>query len=102
MPSKALTISLALVAATGFAETKSKAKSGTKPAPAAEKSIYDSIWNSLTLYKDKDSSLLNEFKIVGRAHFDEYYTDSNLGWDQDWIVRRAGGAVRAGVWRDAG
>ncbi len=72
-------LSLGLAAAS-FAQTSESAKTET--------AFYDSVWNSLTLYKNQDSFLLNEFRIVGRAHFDEYGEDSNLGWDQDWIVRR--------------
>ena len=94
-----LALSLALLTATGFAATAPKprpeAKVAAKPEAPKEKSPYDSLWNALTLYKDKDSSLLNEFKIVGRAHFDEYYTDSNLGWDQDWVIRRLRLGVKA-------
>ena len=78
-----LTLSLALATASAFAGTAQVAQSETH-----EKSVYDSIWDSLTLYKNKDGLFLNEFRIVGRAHFDSYYTDSNLGWDQDWTVRR--------------
>ena len=77
------TLCLAFAAASAFAGPAHAEKKETK-----EKSVYDSIWDSLTLYKNKDGLFLNEFRIVGRAHFDEYYTDSNLGWDQDWTVRR--------------
>jgi phosphate-selective porin OprO/OprP len=78
-----LTLSLALVAATSFAGP---------PKPAAdvqkEKSIYDTIWDSLTLYDNKDGVFMNRFRITGRAHFDEYALGSNQGSDQDWVVRR--------------
>ncbi len=77
-----LSLSLAFTAA-AFAGPAQVTKTEAK-----EKSVYDSIWDSLTLYKNKDGLFLNEFRITGRAHFDSYYTDSNLGWDQDWTVRR--------------
>ena len=85
-----LTLSIALTAAAAFAGTAQVTKTETK-----EKSVYDSIWDSLTLYKNKDGLFLNEFRIVGRAHFDSYYTDSNLGWDQDWTVRRLRLGIKA-------
>ena len=75
---------LALTATAAFAGTPVTPKQDTGKTP----STYDTIWNSLTLYKDKDGVFLNEFRIVGRAHFDEYSTNSNLGNDQDWAVRR--------------
>ncbi len=85
-----LPLTLALAAASALAGPARVEKKETK-----EKSVYDSIWDSLTLYKNKDGLFLNEFRIVGRAHFDEYYTDSNLGWDQDWAVRRLRLGVKA-------
>ena len=103
MPRKTIALSLALLTGTGFAGKvpnvkpagKPEAKMEVKAEAPKEKSPYDSLWNALTLYKDKDGSILNEFKIVGRAHFDEYYTDSNVGWDQDWVVRRLRLGVKA-------
>ena len=85
-----LTLSIALAASAAFAGTAQATKTETK-----EKTVYDSIWDSLTLYKNKDGLFLNEFRIVGRAHFDSYYTDSNLGWDQDWTVRRLRLGIKA-------
>lgn len=78
-----LTLSIAFATASAFAGPAQVTKTETK-----EKTVYDSIWDSMTLYKNKDGLFLNEFRFVGRAHFDSYYTDSNLGWDQDWTVRR--------------
>jgi phosphate-selective porin OprO/OprP len=51
-------------------------------------SIYDRLWDLPTLYKNEEGSFLNEFRIIGRVHLDEYNLDSDLGHDQDWIVRR--------------
>jgi phosphate-selective porin OprO/OprP len=76
-----LTLSIAIATSAAFGGP-------AKIAEPKEKSLCDSIWDSLTLYKNKDALVLNEFRIVGRAHFDSYYEDSNLGWDQDWVVRR--------------
>src|SRR3954453_5431686 len=57
-------------------------------AAVKEKSEFDKLWELPTLYKNKESNWLNEFRIVGRLHLDEYQVDSDLGADQDWIVRR--------------
>ena len=64
--------------------------------PDKEQSIYDKIWSWPTIYKNEDSGFLNEFRFVGRAHFDVYNIDSDLGTDSDWIVRRlrVGGKAR--------
>jgi phosphate-selective porin OprO/OprP len=55
---------------------------------AAEKSLYDKLWDIPTVYKNPDSSFLNEFRFVGRLQLDHYDVDSDLGADQDWILRR--------------
>lgn len=70
------------------------------PAPlakdsAAEKSLFDRIWSLPTLYKNEDSSFLNEFRLTGRFNGDVYQVNSNLGYDQDWIVRRLRAGFRA-------
>jgi len=57
-------------------------------APAEEKSWCERLWEYPTIYKNDDSAFFNEFRFVGRAHFDEYTIDSDAGADQDWIVRR--------------
>jgi phosphate-selective porin OprO/OprP len=53
-----------------------------------EKSIYDRLWDYPTIYRNKDSDGLNELRITGRLHLDQYNLDSNLGHDSDWIARR--------------
>jgi phosphate-selective porin OprO/OprP len=53
-----------------------------------EETIFDRLWALPTLYKNDEASFLNEFRIIGRVHLDEYNIDSDLGHDQDWIVRR--------------
>lgn len=78
-----ITLSLTL-AATAFAATAP----ATKPEKK-EDSALATLWDYPTLYKNKDASFLNEFRIVGRAHFDMYNVNGNsLGSDQDWVVRR--------------
>ena len=84
MIKQTLTLSLALIAATSFAGPPAK------PAPEVQKasSGYDRLWNALTIYEDKDASLFNSFRFVGRFQLDQYYVDSNLGTDEDWVIRR--------------
>lgn len=53
-----------------------------------EKSVYDKIWDIPSVYKNKESAWLNELRFTGRLHIDQYQIDSDLGADQDWIVRR--------------
>jgi phosphate-selective porin OprO/OprP len=88
----ALTLSLALAATAAFAGPAEVTKTDTK-----EKSVFDSLWEYPTLYKNKDASFLNEFRIVGRAHFDYYNENGNngLGSDQDFVVRRLRLGVKA-------
>ena len=76
-------LSLALAASAAFAAPAQVAKTETK-----EKSVFDSLWEYPTLYKNKESDFLNEFRIVGRAQFDMYDINSNLGSDSGLIVRR--------------
>lgn len=65
---------------------------GQPLAPTVEKkadtSLLDSIWALPTIYHNDENPFIQDVRIVGRAHFDEYQVDSDLGHDQDWIVRR--------------
>ena len=85
-----LTLSLALVASAAISTAAEKPKAEVK-----ERSVLDTLWDYPTLYKNKDGSFLNEFRIVGRAHFDMYNLNSNLGSDQDWVVRRLRLGIKA-------
>ena len=53
-----------------------------------EKTVFDRVWDSLTIYKNDESNFFNEFRFVGRFHLDSYQLDSELGHDQDTLVRR--------------
>jgi phosphate-selective porin OprO/OprP len=53
-----------------------------------EKSTYDQLWALPVLYKNDDSRLFNEFRLIGRFHGDVFEVDSSLGHAQDWIARR--------------
>lgn len=74
-------------------DTSLAAPGKTVAAPVDEKTWCERFWEYPTIYKNDESSFLNEFRFVGRAHFDVFTIDSDLGTDQDWIVRR----IRTGV-----
>ncbi len=69
-------------------DTTSQVASKDIVAPVEEKTWCERLWEYPTIYKNNDSSFFNEFRFVGRAHFDVFTIDSDLGTDQDWIVRR--------------
>ena len=83
-----LTLALTAAASTVLAgQTSAPAKAPAKET-VKEESIYDRLWSYPTIYKNDDSSFLNELRIVGRFHGDVYNVDSGLGYDSDWRVRR--------------
>ena len=89
------TLSLVL-AASAFAATAPATKTEKK-----DDSVFATLWDYPTLYKNKDSGFLNEFRIVGRAHFDMYNVNGNsLGSDQDWVVRRLRLGVKASLFHN--
>lgn len=57
-------------------------------APAKEESIYDRLWRIPVLYSNEHAAFIQEFRFVGRLNLDYYNLDSDLGADQDWVVRR--------------
>jgi phosphate-selective porin OprO and OprP len=65
-----------------------------------EKTVFDRIWEVPTIYKNKESDWLNELRFVGRLHLDQYNIDSELGHDQDWIVRRWRMGLKAELFRN--
>ena len=73
---------------------------GPASAPAPDKdlkepSIYDKIWAVPVLYENKNNALLQEFRFTGRLHLDVFSQDSDLGYEQDWFVRRWRMGVKA-------
>ena len=62
----------------------------TVPTPEPEKveSIYDKIWRLPVIYSNDQNRVIQEFRFVGRLNVDSYNVNSDLGSDQDWIVRR--------------
>ena len=63
--------------------------------PAKEKSIFDKIWAIPVIYSDKNNAFLQEFRFTGRLHGDVFSQDSDLGYEQDWILRRWRMGVKA-------
>ncbi len=65
---------------------------GPKPAPPlevhTEDSLCEKVWRIPVIYDNEDNAFLQEFRFTGRLHLDAYNLDSDLGYDQDWIVRR--------------
>ena len=77
--------------------TTASAAAAQAPASAPEKetSAFDELWAVPTLYKNDDAAVLNELRVVGRLHLDNYVLDSDVGDDSDLVVRRARLGVRA-------
>ena len=90
MPTRDFFLTICLAASAGFASAAETPAIGTK-----EKSALDALWDFPTLYKNDAAAFLNEFRIIGRAHFDMYNLNSNLGSDQDWVIRRLRLGIRA-------
>ncbi len=59
------------------------------PDAGKDKSVFDPIWDAAQLYKNDDAQGLNELRIVGRLHLDNYSVDSDQGDAGDLVVRRA-------------
>ncbi len=71
-----------------------------KSADAKEdESVFDSVWDAARLYKNDDSKGLNELRIVGRLHLDNYRVDSDQGDASDLVVRRARLGAKARLFR---
>ncbi len=83
----ALGAAAVLLASAGTASAGPDATLSTA-APAKEASIFDEIWSWPSIYKNNEAEILNEIRFVGRFQVDQYNVDSDLGHDQDWIVRR--------------
>lgn len=61
----------------------------TAPEPVhTEELIFEKVWRVPVLYSNKENPFLQEFRFTGRLHLDVYNLNSDLGYDQDWVVRR--------------
>lgn len=64
-----------------------------------EESAFDRIWAAPTLYRNDKARGLNDLRIVGRVHLDQYNLDSDQGDASDLVVRRARLGARAKLFR---
>jgi phosphate-selective porin OprO/OprP len=65
-----------------------------------KKSTFDRIWSVTSLVKDDDSEGLNELRVVGRFHLDNYIIDSDNGDASDLVVRRARLGIRGRAFKN--
>jgi len=89
-----ISLKAAVLAATMIAgAAPAYAQSGPDPLTTADakkdESTFDRIWAVPTIYKNDDADILNEFRIIGRLHLDNYVLDSDQGDASDLVVRRA-------------
>ena len=60
-----------------------------QPAKAQDTSTFDEIWSAPVLHKDGEAEVLNEFRVTGRLHLDNYIVEADQGDASDFVVRRA-------------
>ena len=60
-----------------------------QPAWAQDNSAFEPIWDAATLVKDDDADVLNELRVTGRLHLDNYVLESDQGDASDLVSRRA-------------
>jgi phosphate-selective porin OprO/OprP len=85
---------VALSAALSPASAQSTPPANAAPA-AKPVSGFEQAWKIPTLYKNDKADVLNELRIVGRLHLDNYVIDAKQGDDSDLVVRRARLGLRA-------
>ncbi len=97
-----LTIISAFSGAAARAEVAPAQQAASVPAQAAPAATapkpdsgFDQAWRIPTIYKGDSTDVLNEVRIVGRFHLDNYVLDSNIADDSDLVVRRTRLGVRA-------
>lgn len=67
--------------------------------PEKEKSAFDRVWDAAKLYKNEDSNGLNELRLVGRLHLDQYLVRADQGDASDLVARRVRFGARARLFR---
>ena len=107
----AMLASTALAASPAAAEAQSAADQPASEtavaAPAVEpqaeeeeeESAFDRMWGATRLYKDEAAEGLNELRVVGRFHLDNYTVESDQGDARELVVRRARLGARARLFR---
>lgn len=61
----------------------------------AKENGFEDLWNVPTIYRGEDGGALDELRIVGRLHLDNYVVESDVGDASDLVVRRARLGARA-------
>ncbi|MBW1635998.1 MAG: hypothetical protein JRJ68_06960, partial [Deltaproteobacteria bacterium] len=51
-------------------------------------SLFETIWNSPKLYKNKDNPYIQDFSLIGRYHGQYWVSDSDGNRENDWENRR--------------
>lgn len=64
------------------------------PAPSAT-AAFDQVWGAARLYRNDESDGLNELRVIGRLHLDNYVVDAEQGDDSNLLIRRARLGARA-------
>lgn len=59
-----------------------------------DESAFERAWGALRLHRDDEANVLNELRLVGRLHLDNYVLESETGHESDLVVRRARIGVR--------
>lgn len=94
LPGAALSQTVAGETATPAAAATAAPLPAATPAPAAT-TTFDEIWGATRLYRNDESDGLNELRLVGRLHIDNYVIDADQGDGSDLLVRRARLGARA-------
>jgi len=95
----------ALLETTAGAQTEAQGPDQTSPATTeaaptsgdagSDESTFDRVWGASRLYRDDDADGLNELRVVGRLHLDNFVVHSDFGNESDLVVRRARLGTRA-------
>lgn len=56
---------------------------------SAETAAFDEVWKLATLYKNESNPIFQEFKLRGRYHGQNHWTDADAGDDEGWEDRRS-------------
>lgn len=98
-PINARTCLLSLFLAPALATAGTPAPAATTPA-AKEESTFDRIWDLANLYENKENPVIQKLSFTGRAHFDLFHVDSDVGDADDWNFRRLRLGGKATVFND--
>lgn len=90
----------ALIPAVASAQAAPAAAQAPAPAPAptpapSSTSAFDDVWGAARLYRNEQSDVLNELRLIGRFHLDNYVVDADQGDDSELIIRRTRVGARA-------